>query len=61
MTAVFTLDAVTGRVVLVILVIVLALVLHLQGQDLATALLVAAAGLALAGEVAHRILAKESR
>ncbi|MFF1668525.1 hypothetical protein ACFVWN_02185 [Nocardiopsis flavescens] len=46
---------------LVIVVIVLALVLHLQGQDLVTALLVAAAGLALAGEVAHRILAKEAR
>ncbi|MBB6121743.1 hypothetical protein [Nocardiopsis algeriensis] len=54
MTASLVLDSLSGRVLIVILVVVTALVLHRQGQDLATALILAAAVLGAAADTARR-------
>jgi small-conductance mechanosensitive channel len=59
-TASFALDARSGRILIVIIVVITALALHHLGQDLATALLLAAAALGAAGDVAARIIPKET-
>ncbi|NKY96764.1 hypothetical protein [Nocardiopsis alborubida] len=61
MTAHFVIDTATGRIVLMCTVIALALFLHRQGYDVATALLLAAAALGIAGQVARRALPRDTR
>ncbi len=58
MTAHFELNNAVGYI---LLLIVLALVLHQQGYDVATALLVVVAALGLAGQASHRAPAQDMR
>lgn len=61
MTAYLSLDSRGMRVMIVVVMIIVALVLHRLGQDLATALVLAAITLGFAADVSHRITPKEAR
>ena len=60
-TAYLSLDSRGMRVMIVVVMIIVALVLHRQGQDLATTLVLAAITLGFAADVSHRIIPKEAR
>lgn len=61
MTAYLSLDSLTGRIVVVIIVVGVAVALHRQGHDLATALLLAAVALGAAADTAARLVPGEAR
>ncbi|WP_232833121.1 hypothetical protein [Nocardiopsis sp. TNDT3] len=60
-TAFLFLDSKSSRVLIVVAVVVIAFVLHYQGQELATALLLATALIGAAVDIANRAVLREVR
>ncbi|MEU0236743.1 hypothetical protein ABZ234_03565 [Nocardiopsis sp. NPDC006198] len=54
-------DSLTGRILIVIIVVITAAALHSQGHGLAMSALLAAAGLGVAVDVAARVSPREAK